>query len=170
MHPFNTIALGMRNTLLQRLHYQPSSLDISLDGLTEEQVKSRLVADKWSIFENLAHLARYHEVFTERVGLITSPGVPVFQPYKADNDPGFFAWQQKSYQQLMHDFYTDRDILNGRLESLTAEELAGTARHPTYGLLNMEGWTEMFLLHEAHHFFTIIKLAAAINPNEVIGV
>ena len=159
----------MRNILLQRLQYQPSSLDISLHGLTEEQVKSRPVADKWSIFENLAHLARYHEVFTERVGLITSPGTPVFQPYKADNDPGFFDWQKKPYQQLMHDFYADRDTLNALLASLSDEQLQGTAKHPMYGLLNMEGWTEMFLLHEAHHFFTIIKLAAAINPNEVIG-
>ncbi|HWB24456.1 MAG TPA: DinB family protein [Chitinophagaceae bacterium] len=159
----------MRDTLLKRLNYQPSSLDISLYGLTEQQVKSKPLPDKWSIFENLAHLARYHEIFRERVGLITAAGTPVFQPYKADNDPGFFEWQNKTYKQLMDNFYTDRESLNGQLASLTDGQLQGTARHPTYGLLNMEGWTEMFLLHEAHHFFTIIKLAALINPNEIIG-
>ncbi len=155
--------------MLQRLQYQPSSLDISLHGLTEEQVKLKPLPDKWSIFENLAHLARYHKVFKERVGLITGPGTPVFQPYKADNDPAFFEWQKKPYGQLMDDFYTDRAELNKQLAALTEEQLQGTARHPMYGLLNMEGWTEMFLLHEAHHFFTIIKLAAMVVPGEVIG-
>jgi len=159
----------MKTALLQRLQYQPASLDISIQGLTEEQIKSKPLADKWSIFENLAHLARYHEIFKERSALITAGGTPLFQPYKADNDPGFFEWQNKPFTQLMHDFYTDRDILNACLGSFTAEQLQGAARHPVYGLLSMEGWTELFLLHEAHHFFTIIKLAALIDPNNVIG-
>jgi hypothetical protein len=130
-------------------------LDISLFGLNEEEVKLRPLSDKWSIFENLAHLARYHEVFTERVALITGEGTPVFHPYKAENDPGFFEWQKKPYQVLLNDFYADRQALNNLLASLTPGQLSGTARHPVYGLLNMEGWTEMFLLHEAHHFLLL---------------
>jgi hypothetical protein len=123
----------MRNALLQRLQYQPSSLDILLKGLTEEEVKARPIPDKWSVFENLAHLARYHEVFSERIGLITAGDTPLFQRYKADDDPGFFEWQKKDYKQLMNDFYTDRDILNARLSSLTVDELQCTGRHPFYG-------------------------------------
>jgi hypothetical protein len=161
---------AMKNALLQRLQHQPASLKISLHGLTEEQVKLRPLPDKWSIFENLAHLARYHEVFKERVGFITAGSNPIFQPYRADNDPGFFDWQKKLYKQLMDDFYADRAALNALLASLGDSQLQGTASHPVYGLLNMEGWTEMFLLHEAHHFFTIIKLSALVNPGNIIGV
>lgn len=160
----------MKHSLLQRLQYQPASLDISIAGLTEEQVKSKPLADKWSIFENLAHLARYHEIFKQRVEIMAADGVHVFERYKADDDPGFFEWQQKPLTQMMHDFYADRDILNAYQASLTVEQLQGTGRHPVYGLLSIEGWTEFFLLHEAHHFFTITKLAAMIDTNRVIGL
>jgi hypothetical protein len=122
------------------------------------------------VLENLAHLARYHEIFNERVGKITAGNNPLFQPYKADDDPGFFEWQKKPYTKLMDDLYTDRDALNNRLRLLTPQQLQSTAQHPTYGILNMEGWTEFFLLHEAHHFFTIVKLAAKLQPNRVTGL
>jgi len=160
----------MRDELIKRLASQPASLDISIKGLTEEQVKSRPVPGKWSIFENLAHLARYHEIFRERTLLIAQGNMPEFQPYRADDDPGFFSWQQKNYAQLMTDFYADRAILNVQLAAFAPEQLLYTGRHSVYGLLSMEGWTEFFLLHEAHHYFTIMKLAAMIDKDRVIGL
>ena len=30
--------------------------------------------------------------------------------------------------------------------------------HPKYGALTLVEWTEFFLLHEAHHLFTLFKL------------
>ncbi len=159
----------MRNTLLQRLQHQPAALDSLLFDLTEEEVKSHPIPDKWSVFENLAHLARYHEVFNERVGQVAAGGNPLFTRYKADDDPGFFEWQKKSYKQLMQDFYADRNILNAHLASLTDEQLKNTGRHPFFGLMNIEGWTELFLLHEAHHFFTLVRLGALLQPDRVMG-
>jgi len=160
----------MRDELINRLTHQPASLDISIKGLTEEQVKSRPIPEKWSIFENLAHLARYHEIFKDRTLLIAQGHTPVFQPYRADDDPGFFSWQQKSYAQLMTDFYADRAALNAQLATFTPEQLQGAGKHSVYGLFSLEGWTEFFLLHEAHHYFTIMKLAAMIDKDRVIGL
>lgn len=160
----------MRDELIKRLAHQPSSLDISIKGLTEEQVKSRPIPGKWSIFENLAHLARYHEIFKERTMLIAQGGTPQFQPYRADDDPGFFSWQQKSYTQLVTDFHTDRAVLNVQLAAFTPQQLQGTGKHAVYGLFSLEGWTEFFLLHEAHHYFTIMKLAAMIDKSRIIGL
>lgn len=97
-------------------------------------------------------------------------GLHVFQRYKADDDPDFFEWQKKTFTQLMHDFYAYRDLLNAYLASLTGEQLKGTGRHPVYGLMSIEGWAEFFLLHEAHHLFTITKLAAIIDTNRIVGV
>ena len=159
----------MRNILLLRLQNQPFALDSLLYNLTEEEVQSRPFSDKWSVFENLAHLARYHEVFTERIGLMTAGGNPLFQSYKADDDPGFLEWQKKPYIQLLAEFFTDRGILNNHLTTLSTEQLQCTAKHPIYGTMNIEGWTEMFLLHEAHHFLTIVKLAAKLQPERVMG-
>jgi hypothetical protein len=160
----------MKSCLLLRLQNQPFALESLLRGLPAEQILSRPLPDKWSIFENLAHLARYHEILTERVGLIIAGGNPLFKPYRADDDPGFFEWQKKPYPQLMRDFYADRSKLNSTLDALTMEQLRCTARHPTYSTMNVEGCVEFFLLHEAHHFFTIFKLTAKLRPDRVMGL
>lgn len=38
--------------------------------------------------------------------------------------------------------------------------------HPVYGPMTLEGWTEFFLLHEAHHLFTILRLGGSLRTGE----
>jgi len=161
----------MKHSITQRLQAQPEALTHLLFGLTNEQVISRLLPDKWSIYENLVHLARYHEIFRQRITLILEGTMPVFQAYKADDDEGFYAWQKKSYQEVRNDFEQDRKDLNAFLLSLDSEQLKLTGRHAVYGLtMNIEGWTEFFLLHEAHHFLTILKLTAKLGNERIFGL
>jgi hypothetical protein len=80
----------MKNSLVQRMIDQPDSLTILLHNLTEQQIRSRAIPDKWSIYENLVHLARYHEVFKGRMEQIQHEDSPMFQQYKAENDQGFY--------------------------------------------------------------------------------
>lgn len=160
----------MKNSLIQRLTNQPDSLALLLHGLSEDEIRSRPHPEKWSIYENIVHLARYHEVFRDRMIQIVNDATPMFASYKAENDPGFYEWQQKSFTELMNDFREDRHGLNNYLTALPRELLLKTGRHPVYGLINMEGWTELFLLHEAHHFFTIAKLAPLVNNSRILGL
>lgn len=57
----------MKQSLLTRLANQLDALDPLLSGLTADQIQQRPQPDKWSIHENLAHLGRYQEVFTDRI-------------------------------------------------------------------------------------------------------
>jgi len=159
----------MKNTLIQRLQSQPAALDMLLFGFTEDELKSKPIPDKWSIFENLVHLARYHEVFKERMALTATGIKPVFQRYRADDDPGFFEWQQKPLNQVLADFNKDRKEINALLADIPKDKLKHTAQHPFFGLMNIEGWTELFLLHEAHHFFSIVRLGALVQPDRIMG-
>jgi len=161
----------MKQSIEQRLIAQPDALTHLLFGLTEEQVVSRPLPDKWSIYENLVHLARYHEIFGQRVTLILEGNTPVFPAYRADDDEGFYAWQKKSYYEVMNDFEKDRKDLNTFILSLNNEQLKLTGKHAAYGLtMNIEGWTEFFLLHEAHHFLTILKLTARLGNERIFGL
>jgi hypothetical protein len=161
----------MKTSLQLRMQHQPDSLTLLLYNLNEDQIRSRPIPYKWSIYENIVHLARYHEVFKDRIRqIIEATETPMFQRYKAEDDKGFYDWQRKSFIELMNDFSEDRRSLNNYLGSLSKEELQKTGRHPLYGLMNVEGWTELFLLHEAHHFFTIVKLAPQANPERVLGL
>jgi len=156
----------MKTSLQLRMRHQPDALDHLLYGLDEAHVKQRPIADKWSIFENIAHLGRYHEVFLERVQRILKEEHPLFERYVADNDEGFISWCKNDFNQLMKKFHKSRKSLNDFLFDLNDEQLKRTARHPVFGQMSIIGWTEFFLLHETHHYFTIFKLVPQIIAPE----
>lgn len=155
----------MNPSLLARLNAQPDALDHLLGGLSETQLRHRPQPEKWAIFENLAHLFRYQEIFRERLERLLVEESPTFPRYVADEDAGFADWCGKPLKRFLADGQTDRERLNAWIAQLPPEQLARTARHPAYGLLSVEGWMEFFLLHEAHHLFTIFKLGAAVQTS-----
>jgi hypothetical protein len=156
----------METSLKLRVQHQPDALNHLLYELNDESVKQRPDKDKWSIFENIAHLGRYHEIFLERLERIINEHDPLFPRYVADTDDGFLKWCKNDFEPLMQKFYQSRKELNDSLFSLNEHQLMRTARHPTYGKWNVNGWTQFFLLHEAHHFFTILKLTSQIIAPE----
>ena len=156
----------METSLKLRMQHQPDALNYILYELNDENAKQRPDKDKWSIFENIAHLGRYHEVFLERMQRVLKEQDPLFSRYVADVDEGFLEWCKNDFEPLMQKFYQTRKELNDFLFSLDGHQLMRTARHPTYGKWNINGWTQFFLLHEAHHFFTILKLTSQIIAPE----
>jgi uncharacterized damage-inducible protein DinB len=155
----------MKQSLLTRLASQPDALDHLLLGLTEEQIRQRPQSGKWSIFENLAHLGRYQEIFTDRIQQINEQEVPSFSRYVADDDPGFSGWTQLSFGELIERMRGERATLNAFLSILREENLTRIGLHSAYGPMTLEGWTEFFLLHEAHHFFAILQVGGAIRTS-----
>ncbi|CCH52644.1 hypothetical protein BN8_01658 [Fibrisoma limi BUZ 3] len=161
----------MKPTILSRLTDQPDALDHLLFGLTEDQIRHRPQPDKWSIFENLAHLGRYQEVFSERIKQIQQEDTPTFERYVADEDAGFGEWTQLSLLSLVERLRGERAVLNAFLSILREEQLTRTGIHPVYGAMTVEGWAEFFLLHEAHHFFTILKIGGSLrSADEPMGL
>ncbi|WP_128544206.1 DinB family protein [Larkinella soli] len=154
---------GMNPSLLLRLRHQPVALDTLLAGLTEAQVRSRPQPEKWSILENIAHLGRYHLVFLERMETILKENRPAFDRYVADTDPGFGEWRTKPTERLLAEYRETRAAVLDFLAGLTVDQLRKTGVHPVYGPMSVEGWAEFFLLHEAHHYFTILKLAGPLR-------
>lgn len=156
----------MKQSLLVRLTNQPDALNHLLPGLTEWQIRERPQTGKWSIFENLAHLGRYQDVFLDRLKRINTEETPLFSRYVADDDPGFTKWNQLSYRALMQEMTSGRAALHTLLSGLQTDQLRRVGLHPVYGPMIIEGWTEFFLLHEAHHFFTILKLGGELRTEE----
>ena len=156
----------METSLKSRMQYQPDALKQLLFGLHNENAKQRPIADKWSIAENIAHLGRYNEVFKERMETILKKDHPHFTRYVADVDEGFAEWCKYDQATLIRRFHESRKTLNDFLVSLDKEQLKRNGHHPVFGLMSISGWTEFFLLHEAHHFFTILKLAPQISGTD----
>lgn len=113
---------------------------------------------KWSIQENLAHLARYQEVFIDRIEAILKGDNPAFVSYVVTDDVEFPLWTNMSMEDLFIKFKDSRRKIFNLLISLSDEQVARKGRHPRFGEMKVAGWVEFFLLHEAHHLLTMYAL------------
>ena len=146
-----------------RLEYQHQSLIGLIDGLSDEQIRQRILVGKWSIFENIVHLATYQHTFIARVKQMIRENNPSFSRYTAETDPLFHDYCGKTTHEVIKDFLGTRKDMAAVILSFKQEELTRTGEHPVFGKMTLLQWLNFFLLHEAHHLFTIFKLAAELK-------
>jgi hypothetical protein len=97
--------------------------------------------------------------------LIQTEDAPAFERYVGDNDPLFRQYQQWELKPLLHELEERRAIIIAKVNAASEDQLNRVALHPKYGTLNVIGWTEFFLLHEAHHLFTVFRLAQELRKS-----
>ena len=148
----------MYPSLLARLNNQHESIAHLIQNLDTMRLTIEVIPGKWSIKDNIAHLATYQPIFLERVQVILTIDEPVFERYKADYDPEFEAWQQQTVPALLSRIEDDRKTIYDTISSLTPAEIHRTGIHKKFVALTITQWTEFFLFHEAHHLFTIFQL------------
>lgn len=152
--------MPLSNSISSRLEFQHQTIDELIKGHREEELRIRAIPDKWSAFENIVHLVTYQLVFQERVVRILMESNPAFDRYIADNDPSFEESLQHSLEHLRGVLYDSRKQIYQQLHGVSDQQLLLTGQHPLFGSLCLIEWTEFFLLHEAHHLFTVFKLLA----------
>ena len=144
---------------LARLETQLDVLSVLLAGARPEQVDARPASGKWSARENLAHLARHHAVFLERLGRILNEDAPNLGRYSAQEDPAWPEWSDLRLDEILARLRSQRAEIVGILRGLTPEQWARSGIHPVLGEMPLPRWVEFFLLHEAHHLYiTMLRL------------
>ena len=126
-----------------RLETQLDALSLVLDRASPEAISRRPASGKWSAHENLAHLARHHEVFLERVRRIL------------EEDPQWPKWAALPTDEVLRRLKKFRSDLITLVKSLSPDQLSRIGLHPTFGEMTIPDWIEFFLLHEAHHLYVI---------------
>ncbi len=151
--------MGLSESMVARLRGQLEGLAFLLGGASAEQLQRRPPSGKWSAHENLAHLARYHQVFRERLQRILDEERPALGRYRAEEDPGWPPWPVRDPDDVQRQLRTLRNDLVARVERLTPEQLGRTGVHPVFGEMTVPQWIEFFLLHEGHHLYVIMSRA-----------
>ncbi len=151
------------SSISTRLQYQHKSLMDILDGLSDEQIRRQIITGKWSIFENIVHLQTYQHTFADRVKKILSTSNPFISSYAAESDPLFLDNCGITTREIMKDMISFRKEMAAEIISFPASDLIKPGTHPVFGKLSLVQWIHFFLLHEAHHLFTIFKLAAVLK-------
>jgi uncharacterized damage-inducible protein DinB len=147
------------NSLKERLLNQHSGIYEIIKNADDAKMLYNPEHGKWNIHDNIAHLAIYQPIFINRIHKILKEDNPAFNAYRADDDPDFIVAKQLSLNELLDKLESDREEIYFFIITLSHEQLTRTGTHPKYGKLTVADWVEFFLLHEAHHLFTIFKLA-----------
>lgn len=142
---------------LPRLATQLDALPLLLADAPPEALRRRTTSGKWSVHENLAHIARGNEVFLERVRRIRSEDGPALPQYRAEDDADWPAWAALSTDEVLRRLSALRSELMALAGGFTPADLARTGIHSRFGPMPLTLWIEFFLLHEAHHLYTILK-------------
>ena len=153
----------MPSSVSTRLQYQHKSLMDIIDDLSDEQIRRQIISGKWSIFENIVHLQTYQHTFIKRVRQILDENNPSFPRYSAETDILFLDNCDKSTREVMQDLLTTRKEIAAGMLAFQSTDLTKTGTHPVYGQMTLIQWLNFFLLHEAHHLFTIFKLTAELK-------
>jgi hypothetical protein len=165
--------MALSASISTRLRHQHESLPEITRDLTETALRQRINPDKWSAFEHIAHLAAYQPTFISRLEkMATAPAPsfetpPTFERYVAEKDPQFAACLDKPLATLFELISTQASEINAILAQTNKAGLLRTGLHPKYGLLTVTQWTEFYLLHEAHHLFTIFMLTQDLRTARV---
>lgn len=155
--------MPLSTSALSRLQHQHETIRELVGDLSEEQLRQNINPGKWSALDNIAHLACYQPIFQIRLERIQTEDSPSFDRYVPDNDPGLAGYQQQSLPNLLSAINELRGTLSHKLEGMNEDALRRTGTHPRDGLLDTIQWTEFFLLHEAHHLYTIFMLVQGLR-------
>jgi len=148
--------------VMARLETQLEALSAILARATPNTIDQHPSSGDWSARENLAHLARHHAVFLDRLERLLAEDRPQFGRYRAEEDPKWPEWSRLPLDEIVERLRSLRRRLVERVRSLTPAQVARTALHSTFGEMGLPEWLDFFLLHEAHHLYAaMIRIGEA---------
>jgi hypothetical protein len=141
---------------LARLGTQLEVLPLILAGASPAGLAFRPPSGKWSAHQNLAHLARHHELFLQRLNRVLEEDRPLLGRYQAEEDPDWPRWSALGTDEVLARLRQFRAEIIGRLRQLSPAQLGRVGLHPLFGELTIPRFVEFFLLHEAHHLYLVM--------------
>lgn len=141
-----------------RLRVQLEAIPLILAGGGAAAAENRPAPGKWSAREQLAHLARYHEVMSGRIDRMQREEEPLLERYKAEDDPAWPRWQALPFATVVAELGARRGALLAQVDALAPGGLDRRGVHPVLGALTVSLLLEFFLLHEAHHLYAALPL------------
>jgi uncharacterized damage-inducible protein DinB len=147
---------------LVRLKTQLDLVPLLLEGSSTAAIAARPPSGQWSAHENLAHLARHHQLFLKRLRRILDESEPELDQYRAESDPDWPEWSALTTDEVLSRLFSFRKEITTLIVGLSEEELSRAGIHPLFGKMSLARWLEFFLLHEAHHLYLVmIRLGQA---------
>lgn len=139
--------------VIERLKTSAEEVRRLCRDLDETAASTRTVADKWSVKEILAHMARVQQIFEQRLdAILAKEGAPITS-YEPSADPDFPAIAKKPADELWKWYEDTRNRIVGKLEKLSPADWHRKGSHPEYPVYDVHFAMEYLAHHEAHHAY-----------------
>src|ERR1700704_1786940 len=116
-----------------RLETQLDALPPILAGSTAETLAMRPASGAWSAHEHLAHLARHHAVFFDRLRQVVAEDAPQFARYRAEEDPEWPTWSALPTEDVLLRLNDLRARIIEWVASLSDADADRCGVHPFFG-------------------------------------
>ncbi len=144
-------------SLIRRYENGPGDLIASVDGLSDRDLDRRLAPKKWTIRQQVHHLADAELNFVYRMKKIVAEENPLLIVFDQNNWAESFLYTRTSVEGSIALFYTLRASMTPILKSLKDSDFSRTGIHSESGKVTLFGVLEHTVEHFEHHLAAIEK-------------
>ena len=145
------------NALIRRYENAPGDLIASLDGLSDSDLDRRIAPKKWTIRQQVHHLADAELNLVGRMKRIIAEDNPLLIAYDQDKWADRFLYSRTPVEDSIALFYTLRASMTPVLKGLKEGDYSRTAIHNENGKMTLMGVLEHTVEHFEHHLKAIEK-------------
>lgn len=141
----------------------PQKLRAAVAGMTDEQLRARPVAGKWSTLEVICHIADFEPVYADRMKRVIAED----QPTMFGGDPDVFAarlaYDRRSIDEELNLIDAVRRHVTTILRTLSPEQFQRTGNHSIDGPITLAELLRRIASHVPHHVKFIEEKKAALK-------
>jgi len=144
--------------LVTKYSNQPGDLIAAIEGLTDTDLDRRLEADKWSVRQQVSHLADSELNMVQRMKRVIAEDAPLLPAYDQDKWADRLFYTKSSIDDSVALFFTLRASMTRVLKELRDKDFDRFGIHTENGKMTLSDLLEDSVEHADHHMRTITKI------------
>jgi uncharacterized damage-inducible protein DinB len=144
--------------LIVKYSDQPGDLIASVEGLSDSELDRRLGPGKWSIRQQLNHLADCEVNYVHRMKKVVAEDAPLLPAFDSDKWASNLFYDKSSAEDSIALFFTLRTTMAQVLRELNNRDFDRFGIHTEDGKLTLRNLLERAVEHADHHARTIKKI------------
>ncbi len=146
------------SNLVARYSDQTGDVIAAIEGLTESELDKRLVQGKWSIREQVTHLADSEMNMVQRMKRVIAEETPLLPAYDQDKWAARLAYEKSHVDDSIALFFTLRTTMVRVLKGLKDADFDRAGIHTENGKVTLLDLLEDAVEHANHHTKTIERI------------
>ncbi|WHZ02873.1 DinB family protein [Neobacillus sp. YX16] len=153
--------------LLEEYRFGYQLLRMAIDGLSEEALRFKPEANKWSIHQILIHVADSELVSTQRMKKVLSEEAPLLMSFDQDAWADTLEYEKLDREQHLHLFNLLRSSMLPILEQLPAQKWERVGIYADAGPFTLKQLLEYRVEHVWGHLAQIASVREAYQQSKI---